>query len=101
MFGIACDGGIVNGGWATRFFRGQMDDIRIYGFSLTKAQVQDVVNDIPLTGTMYFPLASDADLCVGRKDPCDPCGIINDQIDLCDFSKFADEWLESELWPLP
>jgi hypothetical protein len=88
-------------GWDVRFFSGQMDDVRIYAFSLSKAQIQDVVNDIQLTGTMYYPLASDADLCVGDKDPCDPCAPIDDQVDLCDFSEFGDQWLLEELWPLP
>jgi len=78
-----------------------MDAVRIYGFALTQAQLEDVIDDIPLTGDMYYPLGSDADLCVGIKDPCDPCSPVDDQIDNCDWSKFADEWLESELWPLP
>jgi hypothetical protein len=94
---IAGDGS----GWADRFFRGQMDDVRIYNYSLSQEDINDLSNDIPVSGIMYFPLNSEADLCVGRKDPCDPCSPVNDQIDLCDFSRFADEWLETKLWPEP
>jgi len=88
-------------GSSSRFFGGHMDAVRIYSVSLSQDQILDMADDIPLSGEMYFPLSSDADLCVGNKDPCDPCAPIDDQIDLCDWSKFADEWLETKLWPEP
>jgi len=78
-----------------------MDAVRIYNYSLSQDQILDVADDIPVSGIMYFPLRSDADLCVGIKDPCDPCAPVDDQIDNCDWSKFADEWLEMKLWPQP
>ena len=94
---IACDAR----GQGGRFYSGQMDAVRIYGFSLTQAQLEDVIDDIPLTGDMFYPLSSAADLCVGDKSPTDPCAPVDDQVDFCDWSKFADEWLETQLWPLP
>ncbi len=86
---------------SSRFFGGHMDGVRIYNHSLSQDQILDVADDIPLTGIMYYPLSSDADLCVGNKSPNDVNVPIDDQIDLCDWSKFADEWLETKLWPEP
>ena len=82
----------------SRFFRGQMDTVRIYDVSLTPGQILGLAE---MTGIVYVPLSSAADLCVGNKNPTDPCAPIDDQIDFCDWSKFADEWLEQKLWPEP
>jgi hypothetical protein len=98
IYGIACDAGIIDGGWEARFFRGQMDAVRVYDYSLTPGQMLGLAE---MEGIVYLPLSTDADLCVGIKDPCDPCAPVDDQIDLCDFSKFADAWLEQQLWPEP
>ncbi|UCE99966.1 MAG: LamG domain-containing protein, partial [Planctomycetota bacterium] len=88
-------------GGLDRFFAGQMDDVRIYDYSLTPDDVNDLSNNIPVSGIVYKTVASLADLCVGNKNPTDPCAPVDDQIDLCDYSKFADEWLETKLWPEP
>lgn len=52
-----------------RFFRGCMDDIHIYNYSLSPAEIKGLSE---MDGKIYVPLNSKADLCVGRKDPCDP-----------------------------
>jgi len=98
IYAIACDGGIVDGGWTDRFFRGQLDSTRVYNYSLTPGEVLGLGE---MKGKVFVPLASDVDLCVGIKKPTDPNAPVDDQIDLCDFSKFADEWLTDKLWPLP
>jgi len=95
-YAIAADGGIIEGSWTDRFFRGQLDAVRVYDYSLSPGEILGLAE---MTGIVYLPLKSDADLCVGNKSPTDPCAPIDDQIDFCDWSKFADEWLEEKLWP--
>ena len=96
IYAIAADGGIIDGGWEDRFFRGQLDAVRVYDYSLTPGEILGLAE---MKGIVYLPLNSDADLCVGNKSPTDPCAPIDDQIDFCDWSRFADEWLEEQLWP--
>ncbi|UCE98960.1 MAG: hypothetical protein JSV82_07200, partial [Planctomycetota bacterium] len=98
IYGIACDAGIIDGGWTDRFFRGQLDAVRVYDVSMTPGEILGLSE---MEGVIYLPLKSDVDLCVGNKNPTDPCAPVDDQIDLCDYSKFADEWLETKHWPLP
>ena len=95
---IAADGGYVNGmgGWQTRALRGQLDGTRVYDYSLTTAEILGLGE---MKTKIYLQLNSDADLCVGNKNPTYPA--VDDQIDFCDYSKFADEWLVETLWPLP
>jgi hypothetical protein len=98
IYAVAADGGIIEAARGDRFFRGQMDAVRVYNYSLTPGQMLGLAE---MEGMVYLPLNADADLCVGIKDPCDPCSPVDDQVDLCDFSKFADVWLEQKLWPEP
>jgi hypothetical protein len=98
IYAVAADGGIIEGGWTDRFFRGQMDKVCVFNYSLGPGQMLGLAE---MEGIVYVPLQADADICVGDKDPCDPCAPVDDQIDLCDFSTFADKWLEKQLWPVP
>jgi hypothetical protein len=98
IYAVAADGGIIEGGWTDRFFRGQMDKVSVFDYSLGPGQMLGLAE---MEGKVYVPLQADADICVGDKDPCDPCAPVDDQIDLCDFSTFADKWLEKQLWPVP
>ncbi len=88
-----------------RAFKGRIDDVRIYDYSLTRGQISflaGVIEDV------YFPLPSPANLL--PKDPCDsadpnlgtdafdPNNI--DVIDFRDFLVIANDWLEGPiLWP--
>jgi hypothetical protein len=79
-----------------RFYRGQMDDIRIYDYSLSAGQILGLAG---IEGIVYVPLTSAADLVEGIKDPCDPCDPIDDQIDFKDYNILANHWLEQHPWP--
>jgi len=77
-----------------RFFKGYMDDIRIYDYSLSAGNILGLAG---IPGIVYVPLNSDADLIVGDKDPCYP--EVDDQIDFEDYTQLAKHWLETHLWP--
>jgi len=77
-----------------RFFKGLMDDIRIYDYSLSAGNILGLAG---IPGIVYVPLTSDADLIVGDKDPCYP--EVDDQIDFEDYTQLAKHWLETHLWP--
>jgi hypothetical protein len=81
-------------GYYQRFFRGRMSDVRIYNRVLT---VNEIMGLGGASGHVYLPLESDADLVVGNKNPTYPN--VDDQIDLIDYAKFAESWLEDKLWP--
>ncbi|MHC4423071.1 MAG: LamG domain-containing protein [Planctomycetota bacterium] len=78
----------------TRFYRGQMDDIRIYNYSLSAGQILGLAG---IEGIVYVPLTSAADLIVGDKDPCYPD--VDDQINFEDYTQLAKYWLEQHPWP--
>jgi hypothetical protein len=85
LFAIACDGGIIDGGWEYRFFRGSMSDVRIYDYSLSLGEI------LALTGIdwiEYVPLHS---------PPSDING--DGVIDFKDYAAFANHWLQQHLWP--
>jgi hypothetical protein len=79
-----------------RFFRGQVDDVRIYDQTLT---VADIMGLAGVEGIVYVPCGSPADLVIGIKDPNDPNQPIDDQVDFLDYAMFADNWLQEFLWP--
>ena len=69
-----------------RHFNGDMDDIRIYDYTLTPGEVLGIAG---LSGSHYLPLES------WRTDADD-----DDDVDLKDFAKMADYWLEEILFPI-
>jgi hypothetical protein len=94
IWGIACDGGIIDGKRGDRFFRGQMDDVRVYNEALGPGEILGLAG---MEGVVYVPLNSDADIIVGDKDPCYPD--VDDQIDFADYAALAAHWLEKHPWP--
>jgi len=88
-----------------RAFKGRMDDVRIYDYSLSKGEISWLAG---VTDPVYDPLASPANLL--PKDPCDsedpnlgsgafdPNNI--DIVDFRDYRLMANDWLVGPiLWP--
>lgn len=71
---------------AENSIRAFMDDFRIYDTALTQEQVLKLVG----LSSMHVPL-------VPSLSPSDP--VPDDRIDLKDFARMAEYWLEVPLWP--
>ena len=69
-----------------RHFAGVVDDVRIYGRTLSAGEVMYIAG---LSGSHYLPLES------WRTDIDG-----DDDVDLKDFAKMADYWLEEILFPI-
>jgi len=74
--------------YADRFFKGAMDDVRIYDHSLTPGEILYLALQGP--GSAYVTLPP------GRPDADG-----DNKIDLKDYSVLASNWLEKILWPEP
>jgi len=88
-----------------RAFKGRIDDVRIYDYSLSKSSISWLAG---VTEKVYDPLISPANLV--PKDPCDsadpnlgtnafdPNNI--DIVDFIDYAVMANDWFEGPvLWP--
>ncbi|MHC4498454.1 MAG: LamG domain-containing protein [Planctomycetota bacterium] len=94
LFTIAADGGIIDGKRGDRFFRGQMDDVRVYNEALGPGEILGLAG---MEGVVYVPCTSPADMVVGNKEPNYP--EVDDQVDFVDYSALAKNWLEQHTWP--
>ncbi|MBW8041268.1 MAG: LamG domain-containing protein, partial [Planctomycetes bacterium] len=70
--------------------QGSVDDVRIYGYALSYAEVVYLATDG--AAGLHIPIISDADLYKGE-----PQG--NQWINLRDYSVIADQYLDELLWP--
>lgn len=71
-----------------RQFRGTIDDVRVYDYGLSYAEVAWLAGD----GSEFIPLESEANLYIGL-DP--------QKIDFRDYAAIFDYWLEEKKWPAP
>jgi hypothetical protein len=76
----------------TSFFTGTIDDARVYNQVLTAAQVAYLADTTPADGQLQVPVNSAADLY-----SAEPAG--SQKVNLKDFAKMAQTWLEELLWP--
>lgn len=79
-----------------RFFKGWMDDIRIYDYTLATSEIMNLAG---VEGIAYIPNQSVANLFPKLPpptsyDPCDP-----DIVDFRDYRIMADNWLKEHMWP--
>ncbi len=73
--------------WASPSWAGGMDDMRIYNYALSPAEIGYLTTKG--TGTIFLPLSSPADLYVETPN------IVNFK----DLAVFANNWLSQYLWP--
>jgi hypothetical protein len=75
---------LIGSGWYGGY-DGLIDDFRIYDYALSQPEIAHAATNG--TGIFDLPLMLPADL---NND---------DRIDMADFALFADNWLETGLWP--
>jgi len=71
---------------------GTIDDVRVYNYGLSAAEVAYLATDGGQNGVGIFRMQSVANLYTGEPPGS---GVIN----LRDFAKLSDVWLEEKLWP--
>jgi len=72
-----------------QFQKGKIDDLKIYDYPLSQAEVLALNGVTP--GTVYEnPLSAEADAVDGVDD---------NAVNMLDFALLANEWLEENLWP--
>jgi len=95
------DLGVTTNNWLGRsqyaldaFYRGVIDDFRIYSRALTQAEIGYLADKTPGDGQVYIPVPSPAELY-----EAEPQG--SRAVNFMDFAVLADTWLDELLWPLP
>jgi len=74
------------------WFVGLIDDVRIYSYVLSGAEVAYLADITLGDGQLYFPVPSAGNL----YDPEPP---LSRSVNSRDFALLADEWLDKQLWP--
>lgn len=77
---------------AGTYFRGVIDDVRIYNQALSEAEIAYLADVSPGDGKLHIPVQSPAELY-----SAEPQG--SQKVDLNDFTMLAQGWLEQILWP--
>jgi hypothetical protein len=70
------------------YFEGMLDDLRMYDYALSQAEILSVMGQSEL----YFPLTSPAN--ISDEEP-----INSKRVDFKDLAVLADEWLQRLIWP--
>jgi hypothetical protein len=78
----------------TNFFPGSVDDVRIYNYVLSDAEIAGLVDDTPGDGQLYIPVPSAANIYDDEPEG-------SRSVDFKDFAILADSWLDELLWPRP
>ncbi|MHC4694196.1 MAG: LamG domain-containing protein, partial [Planctomycetota bacterium] len=74
------------------YFDGRIDDVRIYNYGLSQAEVAYIASDS--AGTLHLPILSVAEVYQGETPG-------NQWINFNDYALIADKYLEQVLWPVP
>jgi hypothetical protein len=77
---------------AGTYFRGVIDDVRIYNRALPEAEIAYLADVTPSDGKLHIPVQSVAELY-----SAEPQGL--QRVNLRDFTMLAQRWLEQLLWP--
>jgi hypothetical protein len=76
------------------YFPGLVDDVRIYNYVLSDAEIAGFVDDTPGDGQLYIPVPSAANIYDDEPEG-------SRSVDFKDFAILADSWLDELLWPRP
>jgi len=71
-------------------FKGSIDDVRIYHYALTQAEIAYVMTGS--TADVYLPIESDADIYSPEAQG-------SKKVNLRDYAELMDDWLYEKLWP--
>jgi len=70
------------------FFSGKLDDVRVYNYALTEAEIMSLAG----AGAVYVPVTSPAN--ISDLEP-----VLEKKVNFKDYSLLANKWLEEELFP--
>jgi hypothetical protein len=70
------------------FFSGKLDDVRVYNYALTPAEIMSLAG----AGAVYVPVTSPAN--ISDLEP-----VLEKKVNFKDYSLLANKWLEEELFP--
>jgi hypothetical protein len=76
------------------FFNGLVDDLQLYDYALSDAEIAGLVDDTPGDGQLYIPVPSAANIYDDEPEG-------SRLVDFKDFAILADSWLDELLWPVP
>jgi hypothetical protein len=74
------------------YFPGSVDDVRIYDYVLSDAEVAVLVDDTPGDGQLYVRVPSAANISNDEPEG-------SRSVNFKDFAVLIDQWLEKQLWP--
>jgi hypothetical protein len=74
------------------YFNGRIDDVRIYNYGLSQAEVAYIVSGG--AGSLHLPIQSIAEVYQGEAPG-------SQWINFNDYALIADKYLEQVLWPVP
>jgi hypothetical protein len=80
----------------TRFFKGDMDDVRIYDYTLSVGEVMGIAG---MAGEVYLPNRSVANIVPVTPPPTTYNPSNPDIVNFVDYEVLADNWLTEYLWP--
>jgi hypothetical protein len=93
------DLGVTTNNWLGRsqyavdaFYRGLIDDFRIYSRALTQAEIAYLADKTPGDGQFHIPAPSPAELYQAEPEG-------SRAVNFMDFAVLADQWLVEQLWP--
>ncbi len=86
--GAITDNSDATGNTLEKFFVGTLDDVRIYNYALSPAEILGAMGQ----NELYVPLTSPANIY--DEEP-----INSKKVNFKDFAILADEWLEQPVWP--
>ncbi len=86
--GAITDNSDATGNTLEKFFVGALDDVRIYNYALSPAEILGAMGQ----NELYVPLTSPANIY--DEEP-----INSKKVNFKDFAILADEWLEQPVWP--
>ncbi|MFZ2148399.1 MAG: hypothetical protein WAV28_14385 [Sedimentisphaerales bacterium] len=78
----------ATGNTLDKFFIGTLDDVRIYNYALSAAEIMSVMGQ----NELYVPLTSPAN--ISDEEPTN-----SKTVNFKDFAVLADEWLAKPVWP--
>jgi hypothetical protein len=79
-----------------RFFKGDMNDVRIYDYTLSVAEVMGIAG---MVGEVYIPNQSVANIVPVTPEPNSYDPNNPDIVNFVDYELMADNWLTEYLWP--
>ncbi|MHC4189334.1 MAG: LamG-like jellyroll fold domain-containing protein [Planctomycetota bacterium] len=76
------------------YLEGDLDEVYIYNRALSQTEIAYLADETPGDGESYIPVLSIANL-YDEESP------LSRSVDFKDFARFADGWLDEQLWPAP